>query len=94
MVRARVEAFEYTSLGTQEDAQNILRRERQVELAGEQVRWFDLVRWGIAKEKLNDEKQVQLGKQPFEDKHVLFAIPQIEKTTNTALGNDISGDWN
>jgi starch-binding outer membrane protein, SusD/RagB family len=93
-VRARVGAFEYTSLGTLENAQTILRRERQLELAGEQVRWFDLVRWGIAKQILNGEKQTQLGKQPFEDRHVLLPIPQIEKTTNTALTGDISGDWN
>ncbi|MBL0740647.1 RagB/SusD family nutrient uptake outer membrane protein [Chryseolinea lacunae] len=93
-VRARVGAFQYTSLGTHDNAQTILRRERQLELAGEQVRWFDLVRWGIAKQTLNGEKQLQLGKQPFEDHHVLLPIPQIEKTTNTALSTDISEDWN
>jgi len=93
-VRARVGAFQYTSLGTLENAKTILRHERQLELAGEQVRWFDLVRWGIAKQTLNNEKQLQLGKQPFEDRHMLLPIPQIEKTTNTALTTDISGDWN
>jgi starch-binding outer membrane protein, SusD/RagB family len=93
-VRARVGAFQYTTLGSQDNARMILRRERQMELAGEQVRWFDLNRWGIGKQTLNAEKQLQLGKQPFEDHHVLLPIPQIEKTTNDQLANDVAGDWN
>jgi len=93
-VRARSSAFAFTSLGSQDNARIILRRERQLELAGEQVRWFDLIRWGVAKDVLNAEKQVQLGKQPFLDKNVLFPIPQIERTTNTALATDVSNDWN
>lgn len=93
-VRDRVGAFEITTLGSQDNARVILRRERQLELAGEQVRWFDLNRWGIAKQTLNAEKQLQLSKQPFEDKHILLPIPQIEKTTNAALANDVANDWN
>ena len=93
-VRARSGAFTFTTLGSQDNARIILRRERQLELAGEQVRWFDLVRWGVAKQVLNAEKQAQLGKQPFQDKNVLFPIPQIERTTNTALAVDVSNDWN
>lgn len=93
-VRARSGAFEYTSLGSQEEARVILRRERQLEFAGEQLRWFDLVRWGVAKEVLNEEKQAQLGKRPFQDKHVLLPIPQIERTTNPQVAEDVSNDWN
>jgi hypothetical protein len=93
-VRDRVGAFQLTTLGNQDNARTILRRERQLELAGEQVRWFDLNRWGIAKQTLNAEKQIQLGKQPFEDKHVLLPIPQIERTTNAAVADDIFYDWN
>jgi starch-binding outer membrane protein, SusD/RagB family len=93
-VRNRVGAFQLTTLGSQDNARQLLRRERQLELAGEQVRWFDLNRWGIAKQTLNAEKQVQLGKQPFEDKHTLLPIPQIEKTTNDLVASDIVNDWN
>jgi hypothetical protein len=93
-VRSRVGAFEYADLGSQDNARTILRRERQLELAGEQSRWFDLVRWGIAKEVLNAEKMEQLGKQPFQDKHILFPIPQIERTTNPAIADDVANDWN
>jgi hypothetical protein len=93
-VRNRVGAFEFTTLGSQDNARKLLRRERQLELAGEQSRWFDLNRWGIAKQTLNAEKQIQLGKQPFEDKHVLLPIPQIEKTTNDLVAADVPDDWN
>jgi hypothetical protein len=93
-VRTRAGAFNYSTLGSQDNARTILRRERQVEFAGEQLRWFDLVRWGVAKEVLNAEKQAQLGKQPFQDKNVLLPIPELERTTNSALDGDISNDWN
>jgi hypothetical protein len=93
-VRARVGAVQYLTLGSQENARTILRRERQIELAGEQVRWFDLVRWGIAKETINAEKQNQIGRGPFEDKHVLLPIPQAEKNTNPAVASDVANEWN
>ncbi|MCB0548568.1 MAG: RagB/SusD family nutrient uptake outer membrane protein [Phaeodactylibacter sp.] len=44
----------YQSLGDQENARKILRWERRLELAFESKRFFDLVRWGIAAETLND----------------------------------------
>jgi hypothetical protein len=93
-VRRRSGAVEYTSLGGQQSAIDILRRERQMELAGEQVRWFDLNRWGIAKQVLNAEKQLQLGKTPFQDRNVLLPIPQLEKDSNPGVASDVSGDWN
>ncbi|HCN82758.1 MAG TPA: RagB/SusD family nutrient uptake outer membrane protein, partial [Sphingobacteriaceae bacterium] len=40
-VRARVGAFQYTTLGSQNNAMQILMRERQLEMCGEQSRWFD-----------------------------------------------------
>lgn len=53
-----------------------VRHERQVELGFEMHRFFDLVRWGIAKEKLPD---FQVGK------HEVFPIPQTEIDLNPAL---------
>ena len=93
-VRRRVSAFEYTSLGTQANAVTILQRERQIELAGEQHRWFDLVRWGAAKQVLNAEKRRQLNREPFEDKHVLLPIPQLERDSNPLVNNDVANQWN
>lgn len=43
----------YTTLGTQENARNILRMERKLELGMEGHRYFDLQRWGIVVPELN-----------------------------------------
>ena len=43
----------YTTMGDQDNARKILRKERRLELAMEAHRFFDLVRWGIAGEVLN-----------------------------------------
>lgn len=93
-VRRRVDAFPYTTLGSQQNAVQILQRERQMELAGEQSRWFDLNRWGIARQVLNAEKQAQLGRQPFEAKHALLPIPLLERSSNPAVGSDVANEWN
>jgi starch-binding outer membrane protein, SusD/RagB family len=53
-----------------------VRHERQVELGFEMHRFFDLVRWGIAADKLLD---FQAGK------HEVFPIPQTEIDLNPAL---------
>jgi len=92
--RPSVNATPYTSLGSQTDAMTILMRERQLELTGEESRYFDLIRWGIAKQTINAEKQAEDGTQPFQDKNVLFPIPLAEKNSNSAVAKDISGDWN
>jgi hypothetical protein len=48
-------------------------RERRVELAMEQQRWFDLQRQGRAGQVMRS-----LGKNFVDDKHELFPIPQTE----------------
>ena len=92
--RPSVKAPAYASLGSQENAMSILMRERQLELTGEQSRYFDLIRWGIAKQTINAEMHVENGTQPFQDKNVLLPIPLAEKNSNSAVAKDISGDWN
>jgi hypothetical protein len=94
MVRARVNAFEYTSLGSQDEAMQKIKLERRLELCGEQVRWFDLIRWGEAMEVINEEKFAAKGVRPFQEKHVLFPIPQEEKDANSLVASDIENDWN
>ncbi|MCF2492894.1 RagB/SusD family nutrient uptake outer membrane protein [Dyadobacter sp. CY22] len=96
-VRARSGAFAYTALGSKDEAMKKLMLERQLELVGEQVRWFDLIRWGIAKETLNAEKKAKYpasSQSFFQDKHVLFPIPLTEKNTNPLVAKDITNDWN
>lgn len=92
--RPSVNAPLYTSLGSQTNAMTILMRERQLELTGEQSRYFDLIRWGIAKQTINAERLIEDGTQPFQDRNVLFPIPLAEKDANSAVAADISGDWN
>lgn len=48
-------------------------RERRVELAMEQQRWFDLLRWGRA-----EETMLAVGKNFVSPKHLLLPIPQTE----------------
>lgn len=68
----------------------VLRHERRVELAMEGHRWFDLVRWGIAKQTMMDYREkYKTGKSNtttegdamadfIEGKHELMPIPQEE----------------
>jgi hypothetical protein len=96
-VRDRVGAVEYTSLGSsQTAAMAILARERQLELTGEQSRYFDLIRWGTAMQVINAERAAEPGDgtQPFQAKNVLFPIPDVEKDYNPNVADDISNGWN
>lgn len=93
-VRDRSGAFVYTTLGTQAEARAILRHERQIELAGEQTRFFDLVRWGILLETINAEKLASDNVQPVKPYHVLFPIPQGERDANPVLNAQVNNNWN
>lgn len=69
---------------TPEDLEKAIRHERRVELAMEGHRWFDITRWGIAKEVMDayragETPEVQAQMAEFvEGKHELFPIPQEE----------------
>lgn len=96
-VRTRAGAVNYTSLGAdQTAAMAILMRERQLELCGEQSRYFDLIRWGLAKATINAERGAEPGdgKQPFLDKNVLFPIPDVEKNYNPNVAKQVNNGWN
>lgn len=57
----------------QETLRQAIRRERRAELALEPDRFYDLVRWGIAKEVLH-----AAGKTEYQDKHAYLPIPQTQ----------------
>lgn len=57
----------------QEELRQAIRHERQVELAMENERFFDLVRWGIDVETFH-----AAGKTGYQLKHRLLPIPQVE----------------
>ena len=68
---------------TQEFARQALRWERRLEFAMEGIRFFDLVRWGIAAEYLNNYFAVESTKREYlkdghftKNKHEYFPIPQ------------------
>jgi len=89
-IRRRAGVFEYTTLGDATQAFELLRKERLLELLGEQQRWRDLVRWGLAEQVINSEKPGNV----FLPKHNKLPIPTLERQTNVDVRNDIAGDWN
>ena len=88
---------EYTMAWTDVDtAREALRMERRLELAHEGHRFFDLVRWGIAPEVMNEyiTEEISLrsylaGAQFVEGKHEYFPIPQnqIDLSNGTLVQN-------
>lgn len=70
---------------SQEVARAAVRAERRLELAMEGHRFFDLKRWGIAEQVLNDylavertRRQYLAGASAVSDRHNLYPIPPIE----------------
>lgn len=63
-----------------------IRKERRVELAMEQHRWFDLMRWGIAGETMK-----AVGKNFVDSKHELFPVPQTELDLSDGVLQQNSG---
>lgn len=66
-------------VGSKDQIFNAIVHERAVELAGEQIRYFDLKRWGLLNE-------VIIGFQP--GKHEFLPIPQAEIDANGELTNE------
>ena len=82
-------AFPYgTYSDNQSDLSKAIRHERRVELAMEGHRWFDLCRWGVAKEtmdayKASETQAVKTEMATFEKgKHEQFPIPSDEIDLN------------
>ena len=91
--RAGLTQFPYTAViqgqtvtfnDNQDDLRKAIRHERRVELAMEGHRWFDLTRWGIAKETMDTymagetEEAKELYGTFQKGKHELFPIPSKE----------------
>ena len=91
--RAGLSQFPYTAViqgqtvtfnDNQEDLRKAIRHERRVELAMEGHRWFDLTRWGIAKETMDTymASETEEAKELYgtfqKGKHELFPIPSKE----------------
>lgn len=55
----------YASFANKDEARRALRWERRLELGQEGHRFFDLVRWGIAKETIDEYLQVERTRKPY-----------------------------
>lgn len=72
----------YTSFSSKDQARQALRFERRLELGLEGHRFFDLVRWGIAKETIDSYLSVEQNRKPYlvdakftKNKHEYLPIP-------------------
>jgi hypothetical protein len=78
----------YSSFPDQTFARKAVQFERRLELAIEGQRFFDLRRWGIAKQVMNAYIEVERTRRPhiekakanggYQDKHDLFPLPQLQ----------------
>lgn len=73
---------DYTSFADKDEARQALRWERRLELGLEGHRFFDLVRWGIAKETIDSYLTTERGRKPYledaaftRNKHEYLPIP-------------------
>jgi hypothetical protein len=62
---ANYKVGQYPIFASQDYARQAIRFERKIELAMEGQRFFDLVRWGVAAEVLNDYLAVEATKRPY-----------------------------
>jgi hypothetical protein len=68
----------------QNELRNAIRHERRIELAMEWDRFYDLVRWGVARQVLH-----AAGKTGYQDRHALLPLPQseIDKSNGVLIQN-------
>lgn len=91
-----VQPYPESAFGTKEDALKAIRFERRLELALEGHRFFDLVRWGIAKEEMEAYSAFEgsfieiYGGLSFSEKNHIFPIPedQIDRSGGNLQQND------
>jgi starch-binding outer membrane protein, SusD/RagB family len=83
----------YATFGSKADALKAIRFERKLELAMEGHRFFDLVRWGIAKDVMNaylaeegTKRVVCLGGATFKDRNIYQPIPTYAITNSIKDG--------
>lgn len=95
-VRERSGAFAYQNVSDAAQARDIVRRERQLELAGEQSHWFDLIRWyGEGVKPIIDAAEAlepNVSTAPFDTRMIRLPIPQGERDGNPLI--TVNNDWN
>ncbi|MFY0653997.1 MAG: RagB/SusD family nutrient uptake outer membrane protein [Cyclobacteriaceae bacterium] len=83
-VRDRADMAAVNTAISKDDFRTAIRRERVLELSGEENRWMDLNRWGILEARFNDP--MVLSGQNFNiAKHQYYPIPASEIENNPSL---------
>jgi len=78
--RAGLTALTTTDLSDQDSFREEIRKQRRLELAHENTRWFDLVRWGIAKDIIKNAKGITI-----QNHQLLFPVPFEAVSENPSL---------
>ena len=74
--RSHASEYSYTELSNQEKFREAIAKERRLELAFENHRWFDLLRTGKAIEVMNSCKDGSIFDLNINQHQLLFPIPQ------------------
>lgn len=74
--RSHATEYSYTELSDQEKFREAIAKERRLELAFENQRWFDLVRTGKAIEVMNNCKDGSIFELNIKQHQLLYPIPQ------------------
>ncbi|MGS2739204.1 RagB/SusD family nutrient uptake outer membrane protein [Sinomicrobium sp. M5D2P17] len=97
--RAGLTAYDNSEVGSYFDFKLALEKERKLEFAFENQRWFDLVRTGRAitvmnthfatEDQYNDPDRPQFNTNPIEEYQLLLPIPQYEIDLNPGIAQNI-----
>lgn len=93
MIRERAygDDSQNAEVADQDTVREIIRHERRIELAFENHRWFDLLRYGNAVEVMNEHLSAEFGNARMKEHQVLFAIPQREIDVSNGMLEQNSG---
>jgi hypothetical protein len=83
-VRARANMAAISATVSKDNFRTAIRKERVLELSGEENRWMDLKRWGILEERFKDPN-VLSGKLFNINRHEYYPIPVTEIVANPNL---------
>jgi len=83
----------YPSLGSVEGLRSFIMEERGRELFYEMNRVFDLKRWGMYLDVMNNVNAIRTMNKKRQEKHLLFPIPVEEIRANSALSQSDNNGW-